>query len=743
MSAQLPTRKQHTLARTFAIVAAVGGGITLAAGMASVPPTDSSLTTPPIHTAAWVDATTSAITIAGSVRAAGSLLPLRDVQIVVTVDGAALPTMNTTGADGKYAIRIGAVARGAVIELRFRKLGYQSVESRITANADTAEVNVELSVSTQMLSSVVVTGEVTAVERVRLPFTASTIVSSADASARETRAAPPGVVVGKVAGMAVAPPVANASGKAASGIGATLNGSRVRRESSDRSHPGTPRFDGNREQYDRIVDNPFLTVRDNALSTFSVDVDRASYGNVRRFLTQGQRPPADAVRIEELVNYFPYTLNEPRGRTPVAITTEVTAAPWQTRHQLVRIALQAKRIETERLPATNLVFLIDVSGSMSSPDKLPLVKSSMRLLVEQLRPQDRVAMVVYAGAAGLVLPSTSGEEKWRIMAAIDQLEAGGSTAGGAGLELAYKTAREHFIRGGNNRVILASDGDFNVGQSSDGAMERLIESKRSEGTYLTILGYGRGNYQDAKMEKMAKIGNGNYAYVDDLAEARKVLVHEMGATLVTVANDVKLQVEFNPARVASYRLIGYEDRLLQNEDFNDDKKDAGDMGAGHTVTALYEIVPVGVRGTVPVRTVDSLRYAPPSGDRVDVTDGFARMSDNARQRGAGADELLYVKLRYKIPGDATSQLISQSVKTSDITRRATDDFRFAAAVAEFGMVMRDSEYEGSATISDVIALAAGALGEDHGGYRFEFVQLVKRWREIDRGVAIHGGYDNR
>jgi Ca-activated chloride channel family protein len=442
---------------------------------------------------------------------------------------------------------------------------------------------------------------------------------------------------------------------------------------------------------------------------------------VRRFLTQGQVPPADAVRIEELVNYFPYELEAPRGDAPIAITTEAMPAPWQPRHHLVRVALQARRINVDRLPPSNLVFLIDVSGSMQSPEKLPLVKESLRLLVEQLRPQDHVALVVYAGAAGVVLPSTPGDEKARIMSAIDRLEAGGSTAGGAGLELAYRTAREHFERGVNSRVILATDGDFNVGPSSDAAMERLIEGKRAEGTYLTILGFGTGNYQDAKMQKLARVGNGNAAYVDDIAEARKVLVKEMGGTLVTVANDVKLQIEFNPKRVASYRLIGYEDRMLRDEDFKDDKKDAGDMGAGHSVTALYEVVPVGVRGTVTARESDPLRYD--AAER-----GDTRVSQSS-------DELLHVSLRYKRPGESTSLLITKALRRSDLRERATDDLRFAASVASFGMLLRDSEHKGNATAASVLSLARGATGEDEDGYRAEFIGLVERWRSISRGVA--------
>lgn len=476
---------------------------------------------------------------------------------------------------------------------------------------------------------------------------------------------------------------------------------------------------GNREQYDLIEDNPFLAVSVHPRSTFSVDVDRASYSNVRRFISRDEPPPRDAVRIEELINYFPYSLPSPRGDDPVSITTETMTAPWQPAHRLVRVALQARRIETAALPPSNLVFLIDVSGSMNQWNKLPLVKSSLRLLVDQLRPQDHVALVVYAGAAGLVLPSTSGEEKATIAAAIDRLEAGGSTAGGAGIELAYRTAREHFKPNGNNRVILATDGDFNVGASSDGDMERLIESKRAEGTYLTILGFGQGNYQDAKMEKLAKRGNGNYAYVDDIAEARKVLVKEMGATLVTVANDVKLQVEFNPAAVRAYRLIGYEDRLLATQDFADDRKDAGDMGAGHSVTALYEVVPTGVKGTITLREQDSLRYQVPASD--------------APRTGASKNELMFVRLRYKKPGTSTSTQLTQAVMDKR-GGAASTDFRFATSVAAFGMVLRNSEHKGTATLQSAIDLARGALGDDEGGYRAEFVGLIERVINRERRV---------
>jgi Ca-activated chloride channel family protein len=506
------------------------------------------------------------------------------------------------------------------------------------------------------------------------------------------------------------------AGGIARGMAGSVSPEMIRPRNDRRDYPRRD-GDGNREQYDKIDDNPFLAVSVHPRSTFSVDVDRASYSNVRRFIAQEQTPPPDAVRIEELINYFPYDLPSPSGNAPVSVTTETMAAPWQPKHRLVRVALQARRIETADLPPSNLVFLIDVSGSMNAWNKLPLVKASLRLLVDQLRPQDHVALVVYAGAAGLVLPSTSGEEKARIVAALDRLEAGGSTAGGAGIELAYRTAREQFKPNGNNRVILATDGDFNVGASSDGEMERLIERKRTEGTYLTVLGFGQGNYQDAKMEKLAKRGNGNYAYVDDIAEARKTLVKEMGATLVTVANDVKLQVEFNPAAVRAYRLIGYEDRLLATEDFTDDKKDAGDMGAGHSVTALYEVVPNGVTGTISLREQDSLRYQVPATD--------------APRTNAAKNELMFVRMRYKTPGENTSRQVTQAVIDG---RRgsASTDFRFAASVAAFGMVLRNSEHKGTATLGSALAMGTAARGRDEGGYRAEYILMLGRLLNSER-----------
>jgi Ca-activated chloride channel family protein len=470
----------------------------------------------------------------------------------------------------------------------------------------------------------------------------------------------------------------------------------------------------NTESYNQIVENVFLSVAANPLSTFSIDVDRASYSNVRRFINQGQRPPIDAVRIEELINYFHYDYPDPDGEHPFSITTEVTDAPWNPLHKLVRIGIQGERIDTDNLPPSNLVFLLDVSGSMQSPDKLPLLKASFRMLVNELRPEDRVAIVVYAGAAGLVLPSTPGDEKETILTAIEALEAGGSTAGGEGIILAYRIAQESHIDGGNNRVILATDGDFNVGASSDAEMVRLIEEKRQQGTFLTVLGFGTGNLKDSKMEQLADHGNGNFAYIDNLMEARKVLVTEMGGTLLTIAKDVKIQVEFNPTRVLAYRLIGYENRLLANEDFNDDTKDAGELGAGHSVTALYEVIPVGVDSPSEIRGVDSLRYQSP---------GTTTASSDS-------PELMFVKLRYKEPDSELSRLIEQPVL--DSLDQPSIDLRFTAAVAGFGMTLRDSPYCGPDwSLADVLELARGATGEDSQGYRAEFIRLVEAANSLE------------
>ncbi|HEV7299461.1 MAG TPA: von Willebrand factor type A domain-containing protein [Tepidisphaeraceae bacterium] len=534
----------------------------------------------------------------------------------------------------------------------------------------------------------------------------------------------------------------------------------------------TVRHDGsfNTESYARIHDHPFLAAAQNPLSTFSIDVDTASYSNVRRFLNDGQLPPADAVRIEELVNYFPYDYPQPDGDAPFAANVEIAATPWNPAHRLVRVALRGKDASQDKAikeTPKNLVFLIDVSGSMQSQNKLPLLKESMKMLVRELNAQDKVTIAVYAGSSGLVLPPTTvgtktdgsvidranrlWNEKYQpkivtingqpanqkqvesdfldevkrlpaeasagrdaILAAIDRLEAGGSTNGAAGITLAYEQAASAFIKNGVNRVILCTDGDFNVGVTNEGDLTRMIEEKAKSGVFLSVLGYGMGNVKDSTMEKLADKGNGNYAYIDTLAEAKKTLVEQMNGTLVTIAKDVKIQVEFNPAKVDSYRLIGYENRMLAKEDFNDDKKDAGEIGAGHTVTALYEVVPVGVKPPTTLPGVDPLKYQP----QVD-----------ASKPVAGGDELLTLKLRYKAPDapleQGTSKLLQFPVTDAGHAfATASTDFKFATAVAAFGMVLRDSPHKGDATLGHVLKIATSAKGEDKNGYRGEFIQLV-------------------
>lgn len=464
----------------------------------------------------------------------------------------------------------------------------------------------------------------------------------------------------------------------------------------------------NTEEYSSIEENIFREALKNPLSTFSIDVDAASYANVRRFINNGQRPPKDAVRIEELINYFDYDYSQPTNQHPFAIHTEISSAPWNSKHKLVHIGLQGKSIPTENLPASNLVFLIDVSGSMSDANKLPLLKSSFKMLVEQLRPNDHIAIVVYAGAAGLVLEPTSGSEKRKILDALDKLEAGGSTAGGAGIKLAYEVAKKNFKHNGNNRIILATDGDFNVGESSNAGMERLIEEKRKEGVFLTVLGFGMGNYKDSKMEILSDKGNGNYAYIDNITEARKVLVNEFGGTLFTIAKDVKLQVEFNPAKVKAYRLIGYENRVLKNEDFNNDKKDAGDLGSGHTVTALYEIIPVGVESEF--FKIDDLKYQKTTID----------------PKANRSEELMTIKFRYKKPDEDVSKLIVHPLVDSNIPlAKTSDNFRWSASVAAFGMLLRESEYIKNLSYDAVVQMAQLSKGEDKEGYRIEFINMVK------------------
>ncbi|NDV58966.1 VWA domain-containing protein [Bacteroides sp. 519] len=469
------------------------------------------------------------------------------------------------------------------------------------------------------------------------------------------------------------------------------------------------RYDmSNTEEYSSISENRFKSAIKDPLSTFSIDVDAASYSIMRRHLNQGKNPLADAIRTEELINYFSYNYQKPTGNDPVKITSEIGACPWNEKHRLVKIGLKAKEIADENLPASNLVFLIDVSGSMYGPTRLELVKSSLKLLINNLREKDRVAIVVYSGNAGEVLPSTPGSDKQKIREALDKLTAGGSTAGGAGIQLAYKIARNNFIEGGNNRILLCSDGDFNVGVSSVGGLESLIEQERRSGVFLTVLGYGMGNHKDNRMQILAEKGNGNHAYIDNLQEANKVLVQEFGGTIYTVAKDVKLQIEFNPAHVQAYRLIGYESRLLNNEDFNNDSKDAGEMGAGHTVTAFYEVIPVGVNSKF-IGAIDELKYQKKLEKKPTLNK---------------SPELLTIKLRYKQPDGDTSKKIELPV-IDNKNNNVSADFRFAASVAMFGQLLRDSEFKGDASYDKVIKLAKTGLDNDENGYRREFIRLVE------------------
>ena len=574
-----------------------------------------------------------------------------------------------TDTNGRYAVTEAPVGENTVTVLM---LGFVRQQRQVTVTeGQTGVVDFALEPGALQVQNVVVTGVVRGQPKVRLPFTVNQI---------------------DIANIPVPPPGA----------------------------PGFVVGAGNTESYAAISENRFRSVSDAPLSTFAIDVDRAAYANVRRFIQDGQRPPADAVRIEEMINYFPYEWGDVRGDHPFAVNTEVSQAPWKREHRLVRIGLHAPSVDASDLPPSNLVFLLDVSGSMDEPNKLPLLQSAFTLLADRLRPRDRVTVVTYSNQVCLALGSTSGERKDEILALIESLRAGGGTAGGPALQLAYDIAREHHIEGGNNRIILATDGDFNIGPASDAEMVELVEKEREAGTHLTVLGFGTGNLKDSKMEQIADNGNGNFHYVDGLLEARKVLIEEMGGTLLTLAKDVKLQVEFNPARVAGYRLIGYENRLLADVDFNDDTKDAGELGAGHTVTALYEVVPMGT----PMPSggdVDPLRYQPgPDDPPPSVFEG----------------ELMYVKVRYKAPDGTRSRLLEQPV--ADRTGTPSTDFRFAAAVAGFGMLLRDSPHAGDLTLDDVVNLADGSRGDDPRGYRGEFIRLVEATRDLGL-LKIDGG----
>jgi Ca-activated chloride channel family protein len=619
----------------------------------------------------------SSRTITGRVTAREDGQPIPGVTI--TIPGTALGTQ--TNSAGKYTINM----PGGYHELVFSFVGYQR---QVVSIGKADSLNIVMVASGKELSEVVVTGY--GVQR-KTSITASVQTISPGYMKSKDIATANTALSGRVAGVMVNKQNVQAY-KAVPASSAYTNNVTY----------------ANDESYQPIVENGFNNAKDNPLSTFSVDVDNASYSNMRRFINNGQLPPADAVRIEEMVNYFNYDLSGPKDNEPVAIHTELSSAPWNPAHRLLRIGLKAKTIAEDKLPASNLVFLLDVSGSMADENKLPLVKAAMKMLVDELRSKDKVTIVTYAGDAGLRLAPTSGNNKAKIDSVIDQLYAGGSTNGGEGIKLAYKMAADNFIKKGNNRIIMATDGDFNVGPSSDGDMESLIVRERETNVAISIMGVGMGNVKDSKMETLADKGNGNYFYIDNITEARKALVSEFGGTMFTVAKDVKLQVEFNPAKVQAYRLLGYEDRMLNKEDFNNDKKDAGDMGSGHTVTALYEIVPAGIKDDYSV-SVDPLKYQ--------KTDEGQKSSSN---------EMLTIKFRYKQPESMVSKLSQAVVMDNPIGLQNTSkDFKFAAAVAEFGMLLRDSQYKQKSNYDQAISLARQGKGEDNDGYRSEFIKLAE------------------
>ena len=588
--------------------------------------------------------------VTGIVSDSSGPLPGVNVQVKGTTTG------TITDFNGKYSIIVKKDDK-----LVFNYIGYLTAEVKVN---NKTVINITLQEDLQTLNEVVVVGY--GVQK-RKSVTGS--VSSIKSNRRERKSNnyAPTALAGKVSGVQVG-------------------------------------YDNNNETYKEINENIFKRASLNPLSTFSIDVDKASYSNIRRMINNGENVPVDAVKIEEMVNYFDYEYPQPIDEHPFSINTEVAVTPWNHDTRIVRIGLQGKKYDNNALPASNITFLIDVSGSMSDANKLPLLKSAFKLLVNQLRNKDKVAIVVYAGAAGMVLKPTSGDDKQTIIEALENLQAGGSTAGGAGIELAYKIAQENFIKNGNNRVILATDGDFNVGSSSDKAMEDLIEEKRKSGVFLSVLGFGMGNYKDSKLETLADKGNGNHAYIDTMQEANKVFGKEFGGTLFTIAKDVKIQVEFNPTKVQAYRLIGYENRLLNDEDFKDDTKDAGELGSGHTVTALYEIIPMGVKSKF-IKNIDNLKYT--------------KSTTNTQYN----DELFTVKFRYKKPnGEKSIEMVHIQ---SDVLSEMSTDFNFASSVALFGMQLKKSEFHNKSSVDNVIALAEKGRGKDEQGYRAEFIRLLK------------------
>jgi Ca-activated chloride channel homolog len=632
------------------------------------------------------------VTVTG--RAAGVLLQ------GTIVDPAGLPIPGATVeliAGGKTVAKTVTAADGG---FRFAEVA-----------AGTYEVNVSLAGFRQTRTTVSV--GTTTVRPLRLTLLIGSVSETVRVAGNmEAAKSVPGGVAGGIVGTPPPPPAAPTSETI---TGAGRGGSGYTRDQIQRFGL-LPSQVPDAETYGAIDENKFRRATDQPLSTFSIDVDTASYANVRRFLNEGRLPPADAVRVEELINYFHFDYADQTQGAPFGVTTELAPCPWNSRHKLALIGLQARRMPAGKMPPRNLVFLLDVSGSMAPNERLPMVKTAMKMLAETLTAQDRVAIVTYAGTTGVSLPSTRGDRTGVIQDAISALNAGGSTNGGAGIQLAYQLASENFVKGGINRVILATDGDFNVGVTSLTDLTRLIEEKRSTGVFLSVLGVGSGNLKDATMEKLADKGNGNYSYLDSLTEARKVLIAEAGSTLVTVAKDVKIQVEFNPALVGAYRLVGYENRRLKARDFNDDAKDAGEMGAGHSVTALYEIVPPGEE--VNGGGVDPLKYQRPANPPPVATVVVP------------SSELMTVKIRYKKPDGATSALVT--VPVAGRNSAEPRHIGFAAAVAEFGMLLRESPFKADATWADAVALATRHRGDDRDGYRAEFVRLAELAASLDR-----------
>jgi len=610
-------------------------------------------------------------TITGIVSDSSGPIPGVNVVVKGTTRGV------QTGFDGKYAIK---ATQGEILVFSF--LGMQNIEKTVgTSNV----MNVVMKDDSKNLQEVVVTA-------VGISRKKGYYYSSSPKRTKKSRA-DKNQLTGQVAGLAVAYERDNKLV--------------IKGKKNDKKKP----ISTNDEDYGVFVENEFESPKQSPLSTFSIDVDNASYTNIRRFINNGQQVPKDAVRVEEMMNFFKYQYPQPIGEHPFSITTNYSDCPWNSKNKLVRIGLQGKSISTENLPNSNFVFLIDVSGSMSDENKLPLLKQSMKILVNELRPEDKVSIVVYAGAAGLVLPPTAGNKKETIINALDQLQAGGSTAGGEGINLAYKIAMENFIKNGNNRVILATDGDFNVGASSDNDMERLIEEKRKSGVFLTCLGYGMGNYKDSKMEVLANKGNGNYAYIDNIQEANRFLSKEFKGSMFAIAKDVKIQIEFNPKHVQSYRLIGYENRKLRAEDFTNDTIDAGELGSGHTVTALYEIIPTGVKSDFFKEPTD-LKYSQP------------KASENNYN-----DELATIKFRYKKPdGDKSIEMVEVIDNKPQAFDTVSEDFKFTTAVAWFGLKLRDSKLIENKSSDDIKSLAKFGLQNDTEGYRAEFIRLMENIR---------------